>query len=183
MLSDDSVRTCLGIAFGAAAALCAGGPALAQDSGAPVDSGLEEIVVSVLKRETKLQDTALTISAATGDALQNQGISDMSQLVQAVPSVRVTDNDVGAGRVTIRNIATAGEATAGLYYDETPIAGSPGAGNDPGGSAAGLEGTRQPAAAYDRPDVSAPLRLKRCAAAPARGNAINVPPPTAPVLR
>jgi len=110
--------------------------AISSDSSASQSSsgGIEEIVITALKRETSLQETPISISAVTGASLANSGVQDLSHLTQSVPSLTFEDAGPAATRVTIRGIRSVGEPTVGIYYDETPVSGAVGSGNDAGGS-------------------------------------------------
>ncbi|WP_334184792.1 TonB-dependent receptor [Novosphingobium sp.] len=113
--------------------------ALAADTAeiAPADSSggtSEEIVVTSLKREVKLQDAPASITAISGDTLRSANIDSANDLVRAVPSLTITDAGPGQRRITLRGIRSAGDAQVGIYYDETPVAGPPGTTSDPGGS-------------------------------------------------
>ena len=114
--------------------------AFAQASSPPssVAEDLQEIVVTALKRDTKLQDTPLAITAVTGEALQAQGITDSSQLSKISPGLVITESVFTGSRLTVRNIYAAGEATVGLYYDDTPVPGSAGVSADAGGTTPSL---------------------------------------------
>jgi outer membrane receptor protein involved in Fe transport len=94
----------------------------------------EEIVVTALKRETNLQQTPIAISAITQESFANSGAQNISDLTSSVPSLDIVDNGPSFRRVVIRGIQSAGEATVGTYYDETPVSGSVGARNDAGGT-------------------------------------------------
>jgi iron complex outermembrane receptor protein len=48
---------------------------------------LEEVIVTAQKREERLQDVPLAVTALGGDALANRQIDDTNNLVQAVPSL------------------------------------------------------------------------------------------------
>lgn len=102
-------------------------PAMAQD-----DSG--EIVVTALKRDTRLQDTPLAISAVTGDSLAKAGTTSFTDLTSNTPSLRIVDSGPGNRRVILRGIVGAGEPTVGMYYDESPVSGSVGTTSDAAGS-------------------------------------------------
>lgn len=106
----------------------------AADSAAESSVGGEEIVVTALKRETRLQDTAASITAISNDTLRAANIDSANDLVRAVPSLTITDSGPGQRRITLRGIRSAGDAQVGVYYDETPVAGPPGTTSDPGGS-------------------------------------------------
>jgi len=105
--------------------LLAGGVAAAQ----PAD--IEEVVVTALKRDTKLQDTPLAISAVTGASLENAGVSAVNDMMRMVPGLNMTEGNTGQRRVTIRGVQSAGESTVGLYIGETPVSGPNSATSDP----------------------------------------------------
>ena len=50
-------------------------PVFAQGTGL-----LEEIVVTATKRETNLQDTAMSVSAFTGEQLEQAGATDLREM-------------------------------------------------------------------------------------------------------
>ncbi|HET6538310.1 MAG TPA: TonB-dependent receptor plug domain-containing protein, partial [Sphingopyxis sp.] len=102
-------------------------PAMAQD-------GSGEIVVTALKRDTRLQDTPLAISAVTGDSLAKAGTTSFTDLTSNTPSLRIVDSGPGNRRVILRGIVGAGEPTVGMYYDESPVSGSVGTTSDAAGS-------------------------------------------------
>ncbi|MBL4639732.1 MAG: TonB-dependent receptor, partial [Kordiimonadaceae bacterium] len=95
---------------------------------------LEEIIVTALKRSTGLQDTPISIAAISGDKLAKMGADDMADYIITVPSLSLVDGGPGQRRLVIRGVQGTGEAQVGLYYDETPVTGAPGAGNSPGSS-------------------------------------------------
>lgn len=95
---------------------------------------VEEIVVTALKRATNVQDTPLAISAVSGSTLTAMGITDSASLARVSPGLVVRESGLSGSRLTIRNIRAAGEATVGLYYDETPVTGSSGVNSYAGGT-------------------------------------------------
>ncbi|PLR20297.1 TonB-dependent receptor [Caulobacter zeae] len=124
----------------ALAALAAPLGAAAQTPAAkPVaDETVEEIVVTALKRSTTLQTTPMSISAVTGDSLQKIGATGLQDYFRSVPGVNLTQGQLGQSRVTIRGVQGSGEATTGLYYDETSVTGPSGTTQDPANNAADL---------------------------------------------
>ncbi|MCP5395241.1 MAG: TonB-dependent receptor [Sphingomonadaceae bacterium] len=96
-------------------------PALAADEVA--NNG--EIVVTAQKREEKLQEVPLAITAVTGEALQNQASSDLKGISQIAPSLNVAvyPNSSDTLSLTMRGqgVADAGQITkdggVGLYMD------------------------------------------------------------------
>lgn len=108
-------------------------PAVAQeasgnDEAAEATGG--EIVVTALKRDTRLQDTPLAISAVTGEALERAGTTSFTELTSNTPSLRIVDNGPGNRRVILRGVVGSGEPTVGVYYDESPVSGSVGTSSD-----------------------------------------------------
>jgi iron complex outermembrane receptor protein len=121
----------LRIALLGASALAIAGPAFAQ---AQPGSAVEEVIVTALKRATNIQQTPIAISAVTADTIANSGVQSIADLGASVPSLNFVDGGPSFRRVVIRGIYAAGEPTVGTYYDETPVTGSIGAGNNAGGS-------------------------------------------------
>ncbi len=65
-------------------------PATAQDDAAADEANSEqpgEIIVTAQKRAERLQDTPLSVTALTGQALENRQINDTSALTQLAPSL------------------------------------------------------------------------------------------------
>ncbi len=105
----------------------AAGQAFAQDAAAPADAGtIEEVVVTALKRSTTVQTTPISISAVTEKSLQALGASGIQDYFRTVPNLQVEGNSPTSRRLTLRGVRSAGEATVGLYYDETPLTGPAG---------------------------------------------------------
>lgn len=101
-------------------------PAYAQDEGSPQGGvGLEEIIVTAQRREERLQDVPIAISAMTSSALQDTGINSTRELTQVIPSVQITRSGP-SGLFFIRGVGTtnaaAGEEGANaLYIDNVYI--------------------------------------------------------------
>ncbi|MES2495820.1 MAG: TonB-dependent receptor [Pseudomonadota bacterium] len=110
------------------------GTAFAQDTTSSAEANSDEIIVTALKRNTSLQETPISISAITGESIANSGVQSIADLNSSVPSLTFVDGGPSNRRVVIRGIQAAGEPTVGTYYDETPVTGAIGAGNDAGGS-------------------------------------------------
>jgi iron complex outermembrane recepter protein len=128
------------MAFGAAGLLWA---AIGRSQVAPEGDGsgggadastpaLQEVVVTALRRNTDLQKTPVSIAALSGDTLSQTGAVDFIDFASSVPGFTVLDDGPGQRRPIIRGIEGAGEGEVGIYYDEFPISGIPGATNDAG---------------------------------------------------
>jgi outer membrane receptor protein involved in Fe transport len=81
----------------AAAMTCSAAPAFAQ---------LEEIVVTATRRVESLQDVPISVTAITGQSIQEFGFSDMEDLSSFVPNLQMRDTFVGQA-LYIRGIGTA----------------------------------------------------------------------------
>lgn len=97
--------------------------AFAQDAEAAADAG--EIVVTAQRREEKLQNVPLAITATSGADLAKHGTADLRGIAQAVPSLNITayPNSSDTVSLTMRGqgAADAGQITkdggVGLYVD------------------------------------------------------------------
>ena len=116
--------------FALTAALAAGSPAWAQDAGVQPSPGgvpnpgpaaqtpqapttgaeansqnyLDVIVVTANKRSQSVQEIAASVSALSGKTLEQRGISDVSGLQFAVPSLDVGTLRIGGTYITIRGV-------------------------------------------------------------------------------
>ena len=70
----------------------------------------------------------------TSETIANSGVQSIADLGATVPGLTFVNSGPSFSRVVIRGINAAGEPTVGVYYDETPVTGSIGAGNNAGGS-------------------------------------------------
>jgi iron complex outermembrane receptor protein len=96
------------------------GPSSANES---EQSTVEEVVVTALHRSAGVQSVPISIEAISGDTLSKTGASQLNDYFRAVPSLNVTAGQGGANQISIRGVNAAGEATVGVYYDETPVTG------------------------------------------------------------
>jgi iron complex outermembrane receptor protein len=102
---------------GAAALHAYIGAARAQSATPSV--GVEEVVVTAQRRSEALSKVPESISAFTNERMEQLDIKDFSQLVRFTPGVTLNTD---TGDVSIRGVnSTAGDATTGIYIDDTPI--------------------------------------------------------------
>ncbi|MWV29105.1 TonB-dependent receptor [Aurantiacibacter rhizosphaerae] len=88
-------------------------PAIAQDN-QPVDNAAEAdaissnaIVVTATLREQTLQEVPVAVSVVSGDLLDSTGVSGISQITEAVPSITFTKgNNESNSSLSIRGIGT-----------------------------------------------------------------------------
>jgi iron complex outermembrane receptor protein len=97
---------------------------------APATAALEEIVVTATRREERLQDVPVSVTAYTQERLDVQGVRDIDALTRLSPGVTFSRNGSGTSAnyndensdLSIRGIeSTAGTSTTGIYIDDTPI--------------------------------------------------------------
>ncbi|MBN8843038.1 MAG: TonB-dependent receptor [Sphingomonadales bacterium] len=81
-----------------------------------------DIVVTATRRELRLQDVPLSISAVDGERLSELGARDVQDYVLTIPGVSFTDASGGRQTFVVRGIASLGAgATTAVYLDETPL--------------------------------------------------------------
>ncbi len=143
----------------AAIALFAASPGYAQSTGVPADSmvaadpepapepdaqtdnnGIEDIVVTARRRSENLQNTPISISAFSGDGLQERGISNVSDVDTSVPNLvfqrsAAQSGDKSSAQIFIRGVGQTDftlttDPGVGLYLDGVYIARSIGSALD-----------------------------------------------------
>jgi iron complex outermembrane receptor protein len=84
---------------------------------------LQEIVVTAQKRESTVQSTPISITAITGQDLQDRGITDISSIVQSVPGISMRTSGPGQTELEIRGMTSSGgnSSTVGFYLDDIPM--------------------------------------------------------------
>jgi iron complex outermembrane receptor protein len=84
---------------------------------------LEEIVVTAEKRSSTVQDTPISMTAMSGDLMQQEGISDLTGVVQAVPGISVRTAGPGQTELEMRGLSSSGGSapTVGFYLDDYPL--------------------------------------------------------------
>ena len=84
---------------------------------------LQEIVVTATKRESTVETTPISITAITGQELQDRGITDIASVVQSVPGVSMRTSGPGQTELEMRGMTSSGgnSSTVGFYLDDTPL--------------------------------------------------------------
>jgi iron complex outermembrane recepter protein len=84
---------------------------------------LEEIVVTAEKRSSTVQKTPISMTAISGQDLQEHGVSGVEQALQEVPGVSFASAGPGQTQFEIRGLSQDGgeSPTVGFYLDETPL--------------------------------------------------------------
>jgi outer membrane receptor protein involved in Fe transport len=85
-------------------------------------AALDEVVVTAQKREERLLEVPIAISAITGQALADAGAVQLADFLESSPGVGIVDDQSGTQTIQIRGISsTFGNATVGYYLDELPF--------------------------------------------------------------
>ncbi|WP_077146064.1 TonB-dependent receptor [Sphingopyxis sp. KK2] len=109
-------------------------PAVAQDAASASDADTAqasrddfgEIIVTAQKREQKLQDLGISITAIDADTLKNSGFSDPTQLSTLVPGFSAAKGELNVPIYTLRGIgfneqSLAATGTVSVYVDEVGL--------------------------------------------------------------
>jgi outer membrane receptor protein involved in Fe transport len=112
-----------------AVALLAPLPSQASEADPSESSGsrIEEVVVTAQKREEKLQDVPISITALSGAVLDTQPVGGVTDALMNVPGVSIASTPQGgATQLTIRGVASGaaafnGASTAAYYIDSVPF--------------------------------------------------------------
>jgi outer membrane receptor protein involved in Fe transport len=103
--------------------VCSAIPASAQttppENPAPKSTGIELVTVTATRREELLNKVPQSISAFTTEKIDQLDAKSIADLVRFTPGVTF---DTVTKNVSIRGVnSTAGDATTGIYIDDTPI--------------------------------------------------------------
>ncbi len=121
-------RQCLVMAI--TGVLCLGlssSPAWSQGNSEPQSdsqkrsaTSLEEILVTARRRRESLQETPIAVTAFSGEALRERGITNIGELTKSVPSVEITEsvsNIIYIRGVGQRSAFARVDPTVGVYLD------------------------------------------------------------------
>lgn len=105
----------------AAFAALAPAAAFAQDETSAGGPQIEEVIVTAQRREEKLQDVPVAVSAFTGEQLERRGIESSEDLTKITPGLSFAQTGY-TPQPTIRGVGTRGvsageESTVSLYID------------------------------------------------------------------
>jgi iron complex outermembrane receptor protein len=106
-----------------AAAVASGNPA---DGNASPPATIEEVIVTAQKRSQPVTDVPMSITAASGEQLREQGIFDPSQLEDLVPGFTYRQSSYGTPIFTIRGVGLYSTSlsvapTVSVYVDQVPL--------------------------------------------------------------
>ena len=97
---------------------------MAQEKiGAEEQRGIDEIVVTAQRREQRLIDVPISITAIGEEALKNTGIKTITDLSYYVSNFSIADFGGGASDYIIRGVANgiSSSPLVGVYLDEMPL--------------------------------------------------------------
>ena len=114
----------LALLLGTGAAIPA--PVLAQQGPQAGMAPTDEIVVTAQKRVERIIDVPMSITAASGDQLVKQGISNTSQLTKLVPGFSYQESNYGTPVFSIRGVGfidytVTANPTVTAYVDQVPL--------------------------------------------------------------
>ena len=115
----------------AIAALIAAMPAMAQDTQAAADTTSGEIIVTAQKRNERLLDVPLAISAVAAETLTTQNLNRLSDYYNRVPGLQYAGQRVAA--ISLRGVTTGGATgpTVALLVDDVQFGGTTATGQPP----------------------------------------------------
>ncbi|WP_236632229.1 TonB-dependent receptor [Caulobacter sp. BP25] len=111
-------------------------PAPTVEASAPappslVAAPLDAVLVTALRRASLAQQTPISMVVVSGEDLSRMGMLDLEKAAPLLPGLKLVSTAFGR-RLVLRGVYGAGEATTGLYYDETSMTGPVGTTADPG---------------------------------------------------
>ena len=109
--------------------LMGSGAAIAQNASSSVagaEFGLEEVVVTAARRETKLQETPIAVTALSAKALEDLQITEVQDLQNFVPGLKLLDNVTSPTNFTVAlrgsvqqdSALIVAESPVGMYVDD-----------------------------------------------------------------
>jgi iron complex outermembrane receptor protein len=121
----SSLAKALLLSTALASTVLAAHPALAAD--AADTSSLEEVVVTARKRAENLQETPVSVSVISGDAVRDLNLRNFQDLRGLVPNLEILPLATGGASMTIRGIGQTSsqvnvDAKAGFYVDDMYVA-------------------------------------------------------------
>ena len=89
---------------------------------------IDEIIVTASKRGAgqSIQDTAMAISALSGDTIEKRGLVGMDDYLRTLPGISMQDRGAGQNSIVIRGLSAdpqGSTSTTGTYLGEVPLTG------------------------------------------------------------
>ncbi len=104
-------------------AMLAASPISAADQDLSAENALDEIIVTAQKREERLQDVPMSLTALSADTLVDRNQVQLESYVRDVPGFSFSDQGNGQTTLTLRGISTGGltNSTVGITVDDVPF--------------------------------------------------------------
>lgn len=121
-----STISALAMLVGSATAFAQSSSVPASGGGDAADTGVGDIIVTAQKREQKLNDVGMSISALSGDDLVSRGVASVEDLVRVVPGFSATTAQFANPVYTIRGVgfyesSLQSSPAVTVYTDEVPL--------------------------------------------------------------
>src|SRR5262249_38434667 len=98
----------LGILLGGAGVLALDSAAFSQNAAnAAKFSGVEEVIVTARKREERLKDVPVPVTAVSAATLVENNQTKLTDFYKLVPGLSLSSDNRGASSITIRGLSTA----------------------------------------------------------------------------
>lgn len=108
-MTKSNLKSCL--LMSAALAACVAGPVWAQDAGPERDDRVDDVIVTVQKREQSIIDVPTALTAYSGEFLNEIGVEDFNELGLFTPGFDVQDQSPNNPGFVMRGITSdSGEA-------------------------------------------------------------------------
>src|ERR1700685_4629736 len=106
-----------------AASAASADPADTATSRVERSDALVEIIVTAEKRESTVQNTPISMTALSGDLMQQVGITDLQGIIQAVPGISMRTAGPGQTELEMRGLSSSGGSspTVGFYLYDYPL--------------------------------------------------------------
>ena len=101
-------------------------PAAAQEAKAEpqaAEGGVQDIVVTAQRRDQRLQDVGVSVTALSNDSLRKLGVVDSRDLVKAAPGVQL-ESTAGGGGISQSDYSANQESPNSIYLDEVYLSSS-----------------------------------------------------------
>lgn len=97
-------------------------PALAQED----QAGLEDVIVTAQRREERLQDIPIAVTAFTSEDLERSAATGIQDVVSKAPGVTLTQFNIGEPQLYVRGVGTSSDSAGsdpsiGVSIDEVSI--------------------------------------------------------------
>ncbi len=113
-------------AIAIAVATALGSTPYVQAEEAEESQGIEEVIVTVRKRQESLQDIPTTVQALSEEFIEELGAKNMEDYTRFIPGLTLISFNPGSSNIIFRGITTGlgdfiGQAGASVYMDETSL--------------------------------------------------------------